>query len=125
MSRKPIHGHTGRWNGRAWESPTYRSWHAMLNRCRNHRDKFHWKEYGGRGIRVCWRWGSFTAFLEDMGERPGVGYSIHRVDSDKGYTPSNCKWATRSEQQQNKRKTWDVEKALNLRGRGLFIFFFF
>lgn len=87
-----------------YRTPTYRSWRAMLSRCENP-NATGYGRYGGRGITVCDRWrADFTAFLADMGERPSIDHSIDRIDTDGNYEPSNCRWATRSEQQQNKRR---------------------
>lgn len=83
------------------ETGTYRSWHNMLQRC-NNPNNTHWKNYGGRGLTVDPRWHSFDAFLADMGDRPD-GATIERVDNEKGYGPDNCVWATRKQQQRNRR----------------------
>lgn len=83
-------------------SPTYRTWSCMIGRCRYPSHK-QYKDYGGRGIKVCRRWNVFSNFLADMGTRP-VGTTIDRVDNNKGYAPSNCRWATMKQQQNNKRK---------------------
>jgi len=84
-------------------SKTYTVWAAMLQRCVNPKDK-NYKNYGGRGITVCKRWLKFENFLADMGE-PLAGLSIDRKNNERGYTPSNCYWATREEQSFNKRNT--------------------
>jgi hypothetical protein len=76
---------------------TYKSWISMIERCTDPRNASY-NRYGGRGITVCDRWRrSFEAFLEDMGERPSMDHQIDRIDSDGNYTPTNCRWLTRSE----------------------------
>ena len=73
-----------------------------MARCNNPKG-WGYAEYGALGVTVCERWQRFEAFLEDMGERP-AGKSIDRIDGSKGYEPGNCRWATRSEQNLNRRK---------------------
>lgn len=80
----------------------YLIWKAMRSRCRNPKHKdFH--SYGGRGITVCKRWENYAHFLADMGRRPSPELTIERVDTNKGYCKSNCKWGTWTEQNNNKR----------------------
>jgi len=80
----------------------YRAWSGLRGRCRNPKDAGY-MHYGGRGISVCERWDSYDAFLKDMGRRPRYGYSIDRIDNDGNYEPSNCRWATASQQVRNRR----------------------
>ena len=94
-----IRTSTNKTHGRS-ETNDYRSWQAMLNRCRNKKTK-HFHRYGGRGITVCDRWLSFENFLEDMGERP-AGMTIDRINPDGNYEPGNCRWANRVTQGRNK-----------------------
>lgn len=79
---------------------TYRIWKVMLTRC-NNPNVINYSIYGGRGITVCPRWWSFVAFLADMGDAPD-GLTLDRKDGDKNYEPDNCRWATYSEQNNNR-----------------------
>src|ERR1035437_9159863 len=76
----------------------YRIWSNMNNRCRNpNHGKY--KYYGGRGIRVCARWRQFELFLDDVGPRPSMKYTLDRFPNRDGdYEPGNVRWATKKEQ---------------------------
>jgi hypothetical protein len=86
--------------------PLYSVWASMKNRCLCKTNKY-WSYYGGRGITICDQWlgkDGFAQFVNDMGPRPD-GYSLDRENNNAGYSPENCRWATRSEQQLNRRNT--------------------
>lgn len=84
--------------------PYYHVWRSMKDRCLNPNSKAY-PDYGGRGISICDSWlNDYRQFAEDMGERP-KGYSLDRIDNDGDYSPENCKWSSRKEQQRNQRVT--------------------
>lgn len=94
------HGHSVK-DGTGWASPEYRSWDNMMKRCYNPKENgYH--NYGGRGIKVCERWHDFRNFYHDLGPRPD-GASLDRKETNGDYTPKNCRWATRWEQDRNRR----------------------
>lgn len=89
------HGGTG--------TPEYKAWVAMRARCG---DESHvsYKDYGGRGIRVCDEWvDDYPAFLAHIGKRPKGDYSLDRIDNEKGYSPGNVRWADKKTQANNRR----------------------
>lgn len=85
----------------------YTTWQNMKQRCYD-KNNTKYSDYGGRGIRVCKKWlKSYKAFLDDLGRKPGLEYSLDRINNDGNYEPSNCHWATNSEQMLNRRSwTW-------------------
>lgn len=81
----------------------YRSWAGMRARCLSEKSAGY-ENYGGRGIGIYDRWiDSFPNFLADMGHRPSPNHSLERIDNDKGYSPDNCRWATKKDQNRNRR----------------------
>lgn len=87
----------------AGRTPEYWAWNSMVTRCTCPKDKRYFR-YGGQGVTICARWRhDYDAFLFDMGRRPAPGYSLVRKDRGAPYSPDNCRWATKREQQRNRR----------------------
>jgi hypothetical protein len=81
----------------------------MRERCRNKKGKG-WLRYDGRGIKVCARWNEFKNFYEDMGDKPSSKHSLDRYPNNDGdYEPTNCRWATSTEQRRNCSDNFYVE----------------
>ncbi len=88
---------------RSGATPEYRVWSQMIGRCHTETNES-FPDYGARGIIVCERWRSdFAAFLSDMGPRPSLKHTLDRIENDGNYEPGNCRWATRTQQNRNRR----------------------
>ena len=111
IERETIHGH----KSKGGCSDEYITWVSMKERCYNKNNK-RYNCYGGRGIKVCQRWlHSFPNFFMDMGKRTSKKHSIDRINVNGNYTPSNCRWATKKEQQRNQRTNrWFEYKGIKL-----------
>jgi hypothetical protein len=105
--RREILGDVARTHGLSSDA-RYSSWRGMIKRCYD-KTSISYKNYGGRGITVAPEWlGTPAQFYIDMGNKP-KGHSLERMNNDEGYSKENCCWATRKEQQNNRRNTVRLE----------------
>ena len=81
----------------------YAAWVCMRQRCRNPKHA-KYRLYGARGITICPEWETFEQFIKDMGLKPSPELSLDRIDNNGNYEPSNCRWATSSQQNRNRRE---------------------
>lgn len=82
--------------------PLYGIWRGVLTRCLN-KDNPSYKHYGGRGITVCKEWQEdFLQFVEDVGPRTSIYFSLDRIDVNGNYEPNNVRWADAQQQATNK-----------------------
>jgi len=105
---KTTHGKAGNHAKGVRPDPIYKVWTSIKERTTNPNHRA-FKDYGGRGIKMCERWqNSFEAFAADMGPRPD-GFYIDRTDNDKGYSPDNCNWVTPADSTRNRRNAMMID----------------
>lgn len=95
MDRRIKHG--------LWNHPLYMTWNGMMKRCHQPGNPS-FPAYGGRGITVCERWRNIVTFVADMASGHIPGLELDRINNDLGYSPDNCRWVTKIENRNNRRK---------------------
>jgi hypothetical protein len=96
MARPSEHGR--------WRTPEYIAWSNIIQRTTNPKNKSY-KNYGGRGIKICDQWLDFKRFFADVGARPTPKHQIDRIDNNGNYEPGNCRWVTNRQNSMNQRKS--------------------
>ena len=86
----------------------YNTWASMRSRC-NYTKHHSYKDYGGRGIKVCKRWDNFALFAFDVGEKPSPELQLNRIDNNGDYEPNNVEWTTARENSNNRRSSKYIE----------------
>lgn len=118
--QRSIVGNLNRSHGMSGTS-TYTSWKSMLTRCYN-QNILEYKNYGGRGIKVCDRWRySFENFFTDMGAKPSSAHTLERDNVNKDYSPENCRWATREIQSRNTRLQLNPMNGITAKPNGKYL----
>lgn len=104
---KPKHPKCWRENGKKVYDPDYFRWRNMMNRCYRQSCPIY-SEYGARGIKVCKRWHSYDNYKDDIAMLAGRGTEIDRINNDGPYSPTNCRWATKTINLRNTRRRKEI-----------------
>jgi len=92
----------------------YQNWKGIKARCFSSKKESVAKYYKNKNIGMCKQWSSFLQFYKDMGDKPSDTHSIDRIDNSKGYCPHNCRWATKTQQAQNRDYCSRVDRSKNV-----------
>ncbi len=92
-------------HGESHKTSEYKAWRAMHDRVYRPTTPQLKRDYKDRGITICQRWHVYENFISDMGRKPTPKHSLDRIDNNGNYEPLNCRWATRLQQNTNRRNT--------------------